>query len=522
MEKRAYPQDQYGSFMNDPHNVNKWMRSMQEVYAQAPILGWSKALDQVTSSWDDMEKNDFKNWISFYQENTHQKYKTANYIENGGSFIPNVDHLRAKLPGREPDMSPFSVSQSVTSAQEEEVQKTIIARKIQSLIGRLNSAERIATNPQVQLALKKFLHMSVDEWVSLLQKLKREIQLGPIRVTTATLIDDIIYRNANQIAFAGNKMAAKMLIKVAQVSLSTPSAQTPGGIAPMDPGNTPGAMQPLSPKDPGSAAPNGDMIGSTTGENPIAEFLSNINNTDISKVEDELEVDDVDDEASITVTAQAAPDFKNLPLSPNPAPIPDPKPRPPAPPVPPVSSLPEQPLEVSEDEFTNLSTGDPFDKALSSIRVNDIVARLEGIASMFKNRQIARQLSIIDLMMDKIGIAPFFPTLAEAMRSALESNQYCQSRVEDILAKLRGTISTPISEHLEGEVSGQNDAEEDELKSQLAQQEQAEQARKERRKMIQQKEEDESLSPQTPPPPINQELAGPAQVQSAPALRPIG
>lgn len=514
--KKAYPQDEHSLFINSPHNINKWMKSMQEVYATAPALGWAQAFNKVTSGWDDMEKNDFKKWMSFYQEEAHHKYKTAQtYVENGGAFIPNIDHLRAKLPNREPDMSPFVVSKDINDVQEKELQRAMVERKIQSLIGRLNSAEKIATNPQVQLALKKCLHMGVDEWVSLLQKLKREIQLAPMRVTTSTLLEDIIYKNANQIYSHGHKAAAHLLMKVAQAPTS--SIPAPGGIPPMTPGVTPGAVQPLAPTSPTSTPSNGDMIGTPDDKDAMAEFLSNLNNADILQIEDEES--DIDEESTITVVAQATPNAEDLPLSPNPAPTPDPKPRPAAPPPTPASTPPE--LEVSEDEVSNelATSGDPFDQALSNVKVKDIVTRLEGIASMFKNRQIARQLSIIDLMMDKVGIAPFFPGLGEAMKSALESNQYCQTRVEEILAKLRGTMSTPMSEHLEGEVSGQNDFKEDQIQSQLAQQEQAEQARKERRKMIQDQEEAASLAP---PPAPGQELAGPAQVQKAPPLRPVG
>jgi hypothetical protein len=518
--KKAYPQDEHSLFVNSPHNINKWMKSMQEVYATSPLLGWTQAFNKITAGWDDMEKSDFKKWMSFYQEEAHHKYKTAqSYVENGGAFIPNIDHLKAKLPVREPDMSSFIASQDINNAQEKELQKAMVERKIQSLIGRLNSAEKIATNPQVQLALKKCLHMGVDEWVSLLQKLKREIQLAPTRITSSSLIEDIIYKNANQAYAKGYKSAARMLVKMAQTMPAT-TIPAPGGIPPMTPGATPGAVQPLAPKDPSSAAPNGDMVGTPDDKDAISEFLANINNADILKIEDEESDTNEADEASITVTAQATPGVEDLPLSPNPAPHPDPKPRPPtAPTTPVVPNTPE--LEVSEDEVSSeLASGDPFDQALSNVKVKDIVTRLEGIASMFKNRQIARQLSIIDLMMDRVGIAPFFPGLGEAMKSALESNQYCQTRVEEILAKLRGTITTPMSEHLEGEVSGQNDIQEDQIKSQLAQQEEAEQARKERRKMIQEQEEAASLAP--PPPAPGQELAGPAQVQKAPPLRPTG
>lgn len=528
MQKKAYPQDEHGTFVNSPHNIGRWMKSMQEVYMQSPMAGWSKAFDSITTGWDDMEKRDFKNWMSFYQEGGHQKYKTAQflpstYVENGGSFIP-VDHLKSSLPGKQPDMSSFTTSQDVNAVQEKDAQKALVERKIQSLVGRLNSAERIATNPQVQLALKQCLQMSVDEWVSLLQKLKREIQLAPMRFRAASsLLDDIVYKNANQVYAAGYKNAAQMLVKVAQVAPASPAPQAPGDIPPMTPGATPMAGQPLAPG--ANPAPNGDMPGTPDDKDAVSQFLNNLNNADISKAEDdELEVED--DQAEITVTAQAAPGAEDLPLSPNPAPPPDPRPKsreapaaPMAAPAPEaVPSAPTPEIEVSEDDVMTSSTmqsGDPFDRALSDVQVKDIVARLEGIASMFKNRQIARQLSIIDLMMDKIGIAPFFPTLAEAMRSALESNQYCQSRVEEILAKLRGTITTPMSQHLESEVSGQND----QIKSQLAQQEESDRVRKERRKMIAEKEEAEALAPQPSP---GQELAGPAQVQAAPPLRPTG
>lgn len=531
MEKKAYPHDDHGTFVTSPHNIARWMKSMQEVYAQSPVVGWSNAFEKVTSDWDDMEKTDFKKWMSFYQEGGHQKYKTAQflpstYVENGGSFIP-VDHLKAKLPSREPDMSSFVVSKDVAAVQDKEVQKLLVEKKIQSLIGRLTSAERIATNPQVQRALKDTLQMSVDEWLATLQKLKREIQLAPMRFTTASLLEDIVYKNANQVYAGGHKKAASLLIKVAQMTPAPSSAPgtDAGGVAPMTPADTPMAGQPQAPGS--NPAPNGDMPGTPDDKDAVAQFLKNLNFEDVAKAEDSDELE-VSDEAEITVTAQAAPGSEDLPLAPNPAPPPDPKPKPPpapnaASPAPSASSpgpiVPPAEIEVTEEDApidpAIADLGDPFDQALSNVKVQDIVTRLEGIASMFKNRQIARQLSIIDLMMDKIGIAPFFPTLAEAMRSALESNQYCQSRVEEILAKLRGIIVTPMSQHMENEVSGETD----QVKNQLAQEEQAEQARKERRKKIQEQEEIEALSPQPPP---GQELAGPAQVQTAPALRPAG
>lgn len=86
------------------------------------------------------------------------------------------------------------------------------------------------------------------------------------------------------------------------------------------------------------------------------------------------------------------------------------------------------------------TTQDAIDKAFADIKVSDIVKRLQGLARLFKNREIARQLSIIDLMLDKLGIAGLFPQLAEATRSALESNQYSSVRIEEILSKLMSVV----------------------------------------------------------------------------------
>lgn len=520
MDKKAYPNEEQGLFIDAPRNIQKWMSTMQHLYGIARTgIDWNDAFINVTSGWDEMEKQDFKKWMQFYQENSHHKYKSAQFpthVENGGSFIPNIDHLRSGLPVREPNMNGFVAQQDINEAREKAIQKEIVDKRIQSLIGRLNSAEKLATNPQVQLALKQCLQMSVDDWVASLQKLKREIQLAPMRRTTAGLINDIVYKNANQLVASGNKLAARALLKVAQMGVpSTPSPTTPGGIGPMTPADTPMGGQPVDMSDNTSSPQGAGLPGNTdSSDSAIKQFLENLNNGDIGESDDTPDDNDEinveDDLADITVTAQAAPAVVR----------------------PPTGGTSDTSPEVPAAEINAIPaaapppapemTGDRIDQALSSVKVADIVARLEGIASMFKNREIARQLSIIDLMMDKVGIAPFFPTLAEAMRSALESNQYCQSRIEEILAKLRGTMSTPMSKHMEGEVSGAG-ASDDAVKAQLAKDEASDTARKERRKMMQEKEEEaEAAKSLAPPGPAPEELAGPTQVQTAPPVRPAG
>lgn len=507
MSKIAYPNEDFGLHKEQPRNVQKWIKSMSDIF-QLTSRGFDfkDAFGKITEQWDVMEKLDFKNWINFYQEKAQEKYKFAQFsgFDNGpGSYVPNMNSLKGNLGLKQPDMTPYS---NLSPEDAEANKQALVKQKIQAIISRLSAAEKLATNPDVQVALKKCIDMSLVEWLSMLQQLKREIQLAPMRATSFSLADDIIVKNANRCIAAGKYDAGILLIKIAQ---GLPGVG--GDIPAMNPAVVPMAVQPNMPAD-----------GSNSGTEAIQEFLKNMNG-DIASSDDE-EVDEEDEDALITVTAQAAPT----------APV--------APPAPMEQAVPEDieldqeiepALEVSEEDMApnepvrpeeTSDETDPIDLALENISLGDVVARLEGIASLFKNRQIARQLSIIDLMMDKLGIAPFFPTLAEAMRSALESNQYCQSRVEEILAKLRGTMPTAMSEGLSND-------QESNIKEHLQEEENADKARKEHRKQVQRQEEDqiigvEKSEPGAPTPEaINapQEVAGPARIQTQPqAVRPVG
>lgn len=524
MNKIAYPQDSFGNTVENPRNLQKWMSAMEQMYTTASTLGWPGAFDSITSGWDDMEKLDFKQWVKFYQENAHSKYKTAQfiakYIENGpGSFIP-MDAIKASLP-KPPDMTGFDQQRELDATklkeEQERVRKELVVEKLRALISRLSSAEKISTLPDVQRELNKVLPEGVTKWFAALQELKREIQLVPIRSASDDIIGSLIQRNVNRLIASGDTPAAKLLVKIAQM-VSTPGPSNPMGVPSMNPIDTTMGGQPVGisegPPNIGEGPLGGPVVGNPENESDPAKnktmqdfikLLSSPDDTnDVSESDDELVVTDKD-LPTLKTTAQAVTSEAPAPQE-NIEPIAQ-------------ESLPKDVTDISVLPDVGDSTQDPFDQALANVQVSDIISRLEGIASMFKNRQVARQLSVIDLMMDKIGIAPFFPTLAESMRSALESNQYCQSRIEEILAKLRGTVATPMSQQIEGEVSGANTNNEETIKANLAKDEATEKARKEHRKQQNQIEEDAAMEPQTPAPQApnpSQELAGPVNVQKAP------
>jgi len=85
------------------------------------------------------------------------------------------------------------------------------------------------------------------------------------------------------------------------------------------------------------------------------------------------------------------------------------------------------------------------------IDVQTIIARLEGIGKELKSRNMIRELASIDILLNEIGLSSYFPELSLAQSKLIEAFGYSSSKVEDIVAKLRGSgqapsapVSTPV------------------------------------------------------------------------------
>lgn len=492
IKKIAYPEGDNTPDIKNPHDIQKWMSSMKQIYAlgQNPGTEISQAFDTVTANWDKMEKQDFKYWMSFYEENAHNKYKTAfqadtKYYQAGpGAMIP-IEHLKSKLPGA-PDMRQFDHE---AAAESEEVKrkaeadkKEAIKKKIRAIVSRLNAAERLATDPEVQRDLQQCLDTGIPKWLETLQGVKRQIQLAPMRSSNSTILEDLIYKQANILNSQGYPKTARELIKLAQEA---------------------------PPNDPSMSMP-GDMGGTPNGKDALEQLVQNMNNTDLNESEDDLNaIEDTEDDpmASITVTAQAMPKEDPAPVAQKPT------------------------LEVKEPgsepakTVMDPRTDDLFEAALSNVNMIDIITRLETLANIFRTREIPRQLAIIDLMMDKLNISAFFPSLAEASSKSLESNQYALTRIEDILSKLRGSVETPKGQELDlvgrGTTVPQpvpDGINPEQVRQNLAKQDEVDKARKERR----QAEEDAKATQTARPAPeevvtnVPEELAQPANIVPIP------
>jgi hypothetical protein len=499
-KKRAYPN--YDQYMHIPgqHNTQKWLQTVQSIYKMEQTgQNRVQSIRQATVGWNPMETYDFLHWLRYYEEGTHLKYKMAQlWYENGapGYFL----HVKPDpVKPVEPTVSGNDIDFARDHASDDHEKRQTIEKQRNKIIGRLDSAEKLLRSPDGQ----SFAGKELEALMEAIYQLKKKIQLVNKMSTSTRLYEDMIVREANILQREGFVKAATWLYSQAQannppprdkeigksgpinvlpppVSPESPSAPlhpgAPGGLPSMGPGmsqNAPAATG-VPNAGPNDNAPNlqgaGPAPTETTGngvptpvpqEEPkpagITNFLDRMNDgkmteQDKATVDDDLEVNDTEDELMVSEAQMGA--SLNDPITTNPAPAR----RTPAPPPkePKLSDEPatETPLEVTEDDIAQpprseiVSSPDAavFDEKIDSVfanlKVDDVVAKLEDLAKIFKVREVPRQLAIVDMMLDSLGLASYFPSLSEAQNKALDSNNYISTRVEDILSKLRGAMST--------------------------------------------------------------------------------
>lgn len=429
IKKEAYPQGVETVHIKPPYNLTNWVNSMREIYAfKTRGMDGQAAFNKVTENWATMEKKDFKHWLDFYESNSHLSYKMANklYYDFGGAPAPvGYQQLSSNVPNM-----PFAEG-DVQNTKQEKLEDTI-TEKIKQLIGRLNSAEKIYTSND----FKNLLGDEHEAWLATLHQLKRKIQTSSLK--NASTIDDLIERFANQLQHKGLVKTAAAIVKFAQMAppgdMGLFDSQLPGG---------------------DMGGPMGDPMG--TGDEDLNDpdaamdkFMENIgarpdkNRKKFEKKKEEENKNDANDidDAEIVVSEENYYIDKRaqLPPAPTPKPTPEPIPEPIPTPLPTSDASPLPTLdkpEISNRDKRDI-IDDKIDQALKDITIKDVIIKLEGLAQLYKNRPLATELNKVDFMMNSLGIASYFPNMAEAIKSALDSNQYVLTRIEDVLAKLRG------------------------------------------------------------------------------------
>lgn len=517
ISKRAYPLGQSFISAKKPYNIQKWIQVMREIYLMVHKgQNFNKAFDSITAKWDEMEKNDFRNWMKFYQENSHMKYKTADYLqddEHGPLWVPPEYLQKGKAPSM-PNMEDFSRKEQ---EDREEAERTEARnKKINALSGRFRAVLKLISDPDVQKFLKDSIDIGVPDFVRQIQELQRHLMLVPLRNKRSSIFEDLIIQHGNRLASLGFPKAGALICKIAQgqappvetLKQKTKQPKTPRAEKTKE---MPDEVESkLKAPETEKSDEMSDELGSGNLKMPsgfggdldntfedewVDEFIGRLNGSNDSK--DKHKCNDVveahDELSDIVVEAQELSPLeklplKNLPLRESPAKE--------SKPIIEVEEEPELP-NVEENAFSSLE----------GVTIKDIVERLERVANILKNREIPRELAWIDFMLDRVGLASYFPTLAEATKSALESNQYMSTRIDDILSKLRGSIEPkePIELAVTNEEEKQTNDTLKQVRQNLQEAEQKEKTRKEQRK-------NEELEPNVPA----EELTRPVNVETAP------
>jgi hypothetical protein len=464
--KLAYPQPGPPNQLPQ-YDVGRWVDATRHIYSLM-VKGHSQdqAKQSVIGKWEHREQMDYEHWLKFYKERVPEKYpKLAQDFTGGLGGIP-VDILQANTRGSRRFPAPFpggldpqthKVPPGLpqrTDGDSDPVRDTIEGQR-RKLISRLNAAEKLLYSSEGQL----FAGDDQELMLKLLQDLKRRIQISNKRTVRSSLFEDHIFRTANLLKLQGRNEPAAFFYKIAQLP-------PPGGDFFADLGGAP---------------PDGAAPAAGGGENKqethdlLKEFFDALKRGVSDKDDTPEERENATKEESEPASNAPPPPAPTPPPAPPPAPTatalfevneqiklgmgywipelrafaqaapPAPTPVAPAPPAPaPVKDVVIDPEEVpKQPEQAKDNTDDVIEAALKNVNVNDVISRLEMLVSVYNRREISRQLAILDIMMDRLGLASFFPALGEAMSKALEANQYIGNRLQEILGKVKSSVEAP-------------------------------------------------------------------------------
>lgn len=466
IEKKAYPNFAY----KDPQplfDLNKWVLSMQKI-AHMQKNGYDKfsAVNQVTNGWSVNELDNFINWMKFYESGDHLKYKYASlYSSNPGYYI----HLDKEKNEYKSDFNKADDSDEEVEVDDRDERLKTFKKKF---VSRLNSIEKLLSSQDGQ----EFLSNDSDELINIIFDIKKKVT--KLKVASYYSIHDEIIRVANK--NKSNTFNYDFLIKLAQTASPNPSPPNP----PAQPSGSPAGM------------PAYDSVGNMPPpNNPPADIGDGAKDEGAKEFVDKLK-GVKDDNDSDTEEYLFVSEAQEIP----PTPAED------------LTKAPEQKLPNTNVAISVNDYDNAVDQIFKNVKIEDVVVKLDSLANIFKEREIPRQLSLVDMMLNALNLSQMFPGLSEALNKSLESNNYILTRVDDIISKLRGSIKSNQID-LNPKENTSADPQAAAIKQNIQQEEEADKKRKEMRKQV----ENEALEKMNKAPEIEvSDIPAPANVQETP------
>lgn len=418
--KKSYPN--YGEdIIPKKYDMNKWRTALNDIIIKERLYGNSfDVTNQVIKDWSSMdEKMDFKNWAKDQKQGIGKLYRTALFEEKPMEmqYIPGLTSR--------PKKSQINI---VNEKSRDEVVK-------QKVLGRINSIKKI-------LSTKDGPHLLGKDYSKIMKSIL-DLEGDILGIRTSSMIEDVLIRTAGYLEKENCDDTIVDFIKK--------TAQMP-------------SLNDMSP-DIGQPQENEESESSDEGKKALDTFIERLRGYPVSdmnpdKIKDNFEeiVDNLEKKLSwYDINTKEVVGLENIAeyifkiakivkftkRNEKVKTAQEALDEPPAEPVATENEVVDKVDNTVDDTENHLSnkTKAEVDDLFANIKLSDVISRLEALSKVFQNREIARQLSIIDLMLDSLGLSGFFPSLAEATRSALESNQYCQTRVEEILSRLVSSVN---------------------------------------------------------------------------------
>lgn len=408
--KKAYPQSDNEYDVIPSYDTQKWIKAKSDIDLKKRLfrnVNPAYIVQEVTKGWSEMEINKFNDWVRFYEEGGHAVYKTANshtfYTKDNTFPLQPVPGLTKE----EPRINEIELMKERAKKQRQE-KLELLQKARNSLIGRISSAKKILSSEIGQTLVG-------DEYEKLLRTLM-QVEESLLTLKTSKLVPDVLARAENSLKKCGYDHAAFIFNKIAQENPDVKNAiiETLNDATSWSEKNLMPSNKELKDElekekqEPTDEVPVPEEEGANSDVPPPPPSPVTASYQWATYKTPEL----AHFEKIAEVVGQAIESAKSI------------------------HKLAQQIPAGTSSNATKFFAEDSLDKAFANIKLSDIIKRIQALVRVFKNREIARQLSIIDLMLDKLGIAGLFPQLAEATKSALESNQYSGTRVEEILGKL--------------------------------------------------------------------------------------
>lgn len=424
LQKTSYPNYDIKE-LEGQYDSKKWLAAMQDINSLTSN-GESRydAVAKTTSGWAHKELQNFLKWMKYYDSGDYLKYKFASLWDekNPGYFFSFKDK---------------NYSTDFTKPEEPKVDRAVLTENNRKkMLSRLQSLKKI-------LLSKESRELAGPEFDALIEAIyDLEKRISKLQKLSETTYIDLIIREANVLKHKNNTFSSEVLYKFAQINstepvsptqdkkmeqnttteLPSPNQNITTTLPPPSPPAPPTQMQGVPGNIPGEAPgqvnPGNKVVKPTDNVEGIKGFVNKLQgNIDDNPSEDELYVSDFVVEAQVNDSVPEPISVKE-----------------------PLNIDPKAPVQKPQLSNTNLDQ--KIDELFKGITVKDVVVKLEEISQVYKQRELPRQLAIVDMMLSSLNLNSYFEALSEAENRAIESNNYITVRIDEMLSKLRGALDT--------------------------------------------------------------------------------